>query len=52
MRPAARAWEADYSEKLKGLAMVKGVENPTAFYNPDKEMRCVAHGDDFTFPER
>ncbi len=49
MRPAASAWEADYSEKLKALGMVKGGGNPTAFYNPEKEMRCVVHDDDFTF---
>ncbi len=47
--PAASVWEAGYSEMLKALGMVKRVANPTAFYNPEKEMRCVVHGDDFTF---
>ena len=27
----------------------EGVANPTAFCHPGKEMRCVVHGDDFTF---
>ena len=49
MRPAARAWEADYSAKLGALGMAKGVACPTAFYHSGKEMMCVVHGDDFTF---
>ena len=49
IRPAASAWEADYSAKLGALGMVKGGANPTAFYHPGKEMRCVVHGDGFTF---
>ena len=44
----ASAWEADCSDKLVGLGTVKGVANPTVFYNQDKQMRCVVHGD-FTF---
>ncbi len=49
MRPAASAWEADYSDKLGALGMAKGLANSTAFYHPGKEVRCVVHGDDFTF---
>ena len=49
MRPAASAWESDYSTRLGTLGMRKGIANPTVFYNPVNEMRCVVHGDDFTF---
>jgi hypothetical protein len=49
MRPAASAWEADYTERLKKFGMVKGVSVPTSFYDESKELRCVVHGDDFTF---
>ena len=49
MRPAASAWEADYSEKLVLFGMKKGVSAPTVFFDPNRELRCVVHGDDFTF---
>ena len=49
MRPAASAWEKDFSEKLEEFGLVKGVSAPTAFYCKEKELRCVVHGDDFTF---
>ena len=49
MRPAASAWEKDFSEKLEEFGLVTGVSAPTAFYCKEKELRCVVHGDDFTF---
>ena len=49
MRPAASAWEQDYSEKLAEVGMAKGRSAPTAFYDKDRCLRCVVHGDDFTF---
>ena len=49
MRPAASAWEADYSIKLAEVGLAKGVANPTVFHNPVNDLRCVVHGDDFTF---
>ena len=27
----------------------KGVSAPTVFYNEERQLRCVVHGDDFTF---
>ena len=49
MRPAASTWEKDYSEKLSALGFKKGVAAPTVFYCESKNVRCVVHGDDFTF---
>ena len=48
MRPAAHAWEIDYSNHLKGFGMSKGLSAPTVFYCEEKQLRCVVHGDDFT----
>ena len=48
MRPAARAWEADYSEKLAEFGMAKGKSAPTVFYDEGRDLRCVVRGDDFT----
>jgi hypothetical protein len=49
MRPAARAWEKHYTEKLESIGFLRGKSAPTAFFNPKTEVRCVVHGDDFTF---
>ena len=49
MRPAASAWEADYTERLHMFGMEKGVSVPTAFYHEGRQLRCIVHGDDFTF---
>ena len=54
MRPAARAWEEDYSEKLQSIGFVRGKAAPTIFRHPVWNVRCVVHGDDFTIvgPEK
>ena len=49
MRPAASAWEADFTEKLESAGFVKGKSCPTVFYRASTGCRCVVHGDDFTF---
>ena len=49
MRPAASAWEKDYAEKFESVGFSRGVSAPTVFFNPELEVRCVVHGDDFTF---
>ena len=49
MRPAAQAWETDYSDKLVGAGYARGKAAPTVFYNAVTSGRCVVHGDDFTF---
>jgi hypothetical protein len=48
MRPAARAWEDMYAEKLVGYGFVQGASAPTVFKHAEKSMECVVHGDDFT----
>jgi hypothetical protein len=48
MRPAAKAWEDDYSAKLLGAGFRRGVASPTCFFHPAWGMRIVVHGDDFT----
>ena len=49
MRLAAHAWEIDYSKHLKDFGMRKGLSAPTVFYCEARQLRCVVHGDDFTF---
>jgi len=49
MRQAASAWERDYSEKLVAMGHTKGIAAPTVFFWEEKGVRCVVHGDDFTF---
>ena len=49
MRPAARAWENDYSKNLESTGMKKGKSSPSVFWDPSTRTRCVVHGDDFTF---
>ena len=47
MRPAARAWEDDYAEKLATEGMVRGKAAPTCFWGKDLQTRALVHGDDF-----
>ena len=49
MRQAASAWERDYTAKLEALGFKKGLAASTVFYCKPMGVRCVAHGDDFTF---
>ena len=49
MRPAASAWEKDYTDRLESIGFVRGTAAPTAFYSPAMDCSCVVHGDDFTF---
>jgi len=49
MRQAASAWERDYSDKLTEIGFAKGIAAPTVFYWEERGVRCVVHGDDFTF---
>lgn len=49
MRPAASAWEDDFSKKLAGCGLNAGRSSPVVFADPRGETRCVVHGDDFTF---
>ena len=48
MRPAARAWEDTYANKLIEYGFVQGASAPTVFFHREKSLECVVHGDDFT----
>ena len=48
-RDAASNWEAEYTKGLIADGFVPGVASPCAFYHPALDVRCVVHGDDFTF---
>ena len=49
MRGAAQGWEDDYVKKLLGVGFKRGRAAATTFFNPTSGVRCVVHGDDFTF---
>jgi hypothetical protein len=48
-RPAAAAWEELYSGKLVGCGFQRGQSCTVVFYNAERDISCVVHGDDFTF---
>jgi hypothetical protein len=49
MRPAANAWEKEYTQKLESAGYVRGEYSAVTFFNAETGVRCVVHGDDFTF---
>ena len=49
MRPAANAWEKNFSDKLLEAGFKKGKSSPTAFFRSRTDCRLVVHGNDFTF---
>jgi hypothetical protein len=49
MRPAARAWEEDYVEKLGSRGFKQSRSVPTVFFHEECGMSGAVHGDDFTF---
>ena len=48
-RDAARNWEEEYSSYLESIGFIRGISTPSVFYHKAREVRAVAHGDDFTF---
>ena len=48
-RPAAQAWEGHYSANLEAIGFSRGQASPVAFWNREKDIALVVHGDDFTF---
>eukprot|EP00969_Alexandrium_andersonii_P155068 6855523-Alexandrium_andersonii.AAC.1 len=48
-RAAPARWEALYTETLESFGLVKGRASACCFFNAELDVRCVAHGDDFTF---
>ena len=47
-KDAAQNWEFYYTKILSELGFRQGKSNPCVFYNADKDVRTVIHGDDFT----
>ena len=48
-RDAAANWEEKYASHLKSIGFIQGLSSPCIFYNPDRDIQLVVHGDDFTF---
>ena len=48
-RAALARWEALYTRTLESFGFVRGVANACCFYHAEWDVRCVVHGDDFTF---
>ncbi len=48
-RDAAQNWEREYESAFINLGFQQGKSSPCLFYHPDKDLRVVVHGDDFTF---
>ena len=49
MRPAASAWEEDYSKNLESIGFKRGKSASTTFFHEETGVRLVVWGDDFTF---
>ena len=47
-RDAAQNWEYEYVEWLKSVGFISARASPCVFYNPERGIRLVVHGDDFT----
>ena len=48
-RDAPARWEAHYSTELVKMGFVRGLASPCCFHHPERDIRAVVHGDDFTF---
>ena len=49
MRKAAHYCEEFYTKKFVEKGFVARVASPVVFFDPQTRVRCVVHGDDFTF---
>ena len=47
-RDAAKNWGEEYSKFMIESGFRRGKSSPCVFWHPDREIRCVVHGDDFT----
>ena len=47
-RDAAQNWEFEYSEFMEGVGFKRGKSSPCVFHHPERGVRAVIHGDDFT----
>ena len=48
-RRAGQAWGYHYAEVFLKAGFRRSRLSPVAFYQPERELWCVVHGDDFTF---
>ena len=48
-RDAAQNWEREYESAFINLGFKQGKSSPCLFHHPDRDIRVVVHGDDFTF---
>ena len=48
-RDAAANWEDKYSSHLESMGFARGKSSPCTFFHLQRGIRCVVHGDDFTF---
>ena len=48
-RDAPARWEAFLAAELRKMGFAQGLASPCCFYHPERELRCVVHGDDFMF---
>jgi len=48
-RDAASRWEALYAARLEGMGFQRGRASACCFHNEALGVKCVVHGDDFTF---
>ena len=47
-RDAANRWEAKYTGALLAMGFRQGKASPCCFRHPQRDLKCVVHGDDFT----
>eukprot|EP00969_Alexandrium_andersonii_P055119 2429244-Alexandrium_andersonii.AAC.1 len=48
-RAAPARWGALYIETSESFGFARGRASSCCFYHPEWDVRCVVHGDDFTF---
>ena len=47
-RDAAQNWEAEYAEFMELIGFQRGIWSPCVFWQRNRNIRAVIHGDDFT----
>jgi hypothetical protein len=48
-RDASARWEAFLAAELKKNGFIQGVASACCFHHPQRDLRCMVHGDDFVF---
>ena len=46
-RDAASLWQECLAEHLLSIGFVRGISNPCVYYNADRQLRALVHGDDY-----